>query len=279
MNNKKEDKILVFLHLQKTAGTTFNNHLKHYLKKTQYIEDYSGRHVEWHSRNSFLKSLNKLSNRELNKLKIIYGHKMQKEMQTILGREVVFFTFLRNPVDWSLSMYNFLITDKIEEGEPSVFAKEGSLVSFEDWFSQQRSHYLGHNVFTRHLIEYFCNIKMGDKVLEKDFLQAKKILESFFFVGLTETFDDDAYFIYYLLGIPGGHKRKNVSKKYYNPADKSKVRDLVLEHSYWDIKLYEHAIKLNSKFKKDNSEYHKALKLIKREPSKMDYLKKYIRVK
>ena len=78
---------------------------------------------------------------------------------------------------------------------------------------------------------------------------AKRILEKFYFVGITEEFDDDAAFLFGKLRIQRFCKNHNVASRYYLPKNDKKMISLIVSRSHLDAELYDYARRLNREFK------------------------------
>ena len=67
---------------------------------------------------------------------------------------------------------------------------------------------------------------------------------------MTETFDEDALFIYSQLEVKTHFfKPQNISKKFFNPEETDAVEPLVLAKNKYDIKIFEEA---NLRHKKEH---------------------------
>jgi hypothetical protein len=85
-----------------------------------------------------------------------------------------------------------------------------------------------------------------------------RLLDIFFFVGLTDTFEEDALFLYSLLGVKKIFFRsQNISKKYVDPGQAETVKPLVFGKNEYDLGIYSKAVQLHNKMISSNPSYHR----------------------
>jgi hypothetical protein len=88
-----------------------------------------------------------------------------------------------------------------------------------------------------------------------DVKSLKNLLKNFYFVGITENYDEDSLFLYYKLGIKKFYENQNVSKKYYTKNNFFKIKNRIRisgETKELSNNLYTLCIAKNKKFKKNN---------------------------
>lgn len=148
--------MIVFVHIEKTAGTT----LKFNLRNT-----FGKRHCDTkkNKKQIFDQRDLEFAQKVFGKIDCISGHNLVEPTTHLAGSETFFITFLRDPIERSASYYQ----DHCLRGKYKI--------SFEDWMKEDKRH----NMQTKRIA--------GSNDLEK----AKKILyENYQFVGLTERFDE-----------------------------------------------------------------------------------------
>ena len=207
------------------------------------------------------------------------------------NREVRYITFLRDPIKRAISHYNFrrqrfdkilirkeFLVDsvkhstfkknlrrlkKLEEKFKIEFFKNKNLRSFYEWYLFKDK--LLQNFMFKFLFSHFFYIGNGDlssndgefgnikgiKINNENFKKLRKILDKFYFIGLTENKEDFLY-LYYLLGIKKYFPKSNVSKKYYVPKHIDKIKKSLFSKNKYDIKLYDYVKEFREKNKDFN---------------------------
>jgi len=246
-----------FYHIQKTGGTTLRENLKVALQEkllSLYIDKgffNNAREME--------KYLEGLSEKDKATLRAVIGHFVSKDRIRYFSRNIRTIVFLRNPADTLVSFYNHFRRDyetnqKKNLNYFSIFSDSGDVLSFWEWFEKHKK-----------LSSFYCDLiingfseNKGSADNDSDKIkEAKKILEDFYFVGITEN-PMDFLFVYKLLGIQNIDlsKKHNISTKYFIPDDYEEFRAEISSKCKLDIELYEYARELNKKFK-DSDEYKK----------------------
>lgn len=153
--------LLVFSHIPKTAGTSFNYLLRGYFGSSLLAARHRGGVTATYTKDNLLRD-----SRYFRHLRCVSGHSLKPyEPLDINGYQLRWFTFLRNPVDRLISHYIHQLTSNVDLYN----------VGIEEWMARfNRS-----NLMTRHIAG------------EEDVEMAIDILTSrFSFVGFTEHFKD-----------------------------------------------------------------------------------------
>jgi hypothetical protein len=255
-----ERPLYVFVHVPKTAGSTVLKHLRKNLGDGCVLEFSPKLLGLRESANSsqyevavkeYLRGMNK---KERENLSVVYGHCLPSNLDRLVGRAVYRFTFLRDPVSRSISLYNYYrglyengINDIDERWHlEDILINNGSIPSFKEWFvSKYLKKTSDYSLHTQ--AEYFR--KFG-------YLRSTKYYEAlarFDFVGITEHFEDDAYYLYDLLGVTRLFSDQNKSRKYFVPTklDRVKLAAALID----DYRLYRAARVVNRRFRKQNMGY------------------------
>jgi len=243
----KEDDILYFLHIPKTAGTTLISILDSFF-------DYDTIYPEqlWH---------NLLKNRltDFSKCRLIRGH-FGFGLCRLLPKKPVIMTMLRNPVDRYISGIEHKIRDPDPRFEPKSEMKHKSPLEilndpessgFEDLQCRQIG--LDPDILSitkswEH--EELANFKYpqvlqkaSKKVSRDKLLQdAKTRLSEFEFVGISERFEDSVSLLFFTFGWRPIHNiwKLNVTPKKIKKTDVPKETiNRILESNQLDSKLYE----------------------------------------
>lgn len=267
---KKENNFLyVFLHVPKTGGGTFNQHLKKNLKK------------------EFARPLEIINNqKDKNKVKIISSHDTYyRTHKLISNRKPRYIVFIRDPAERIVSAYNYSMNNFSEK----------DLVSFNKWYKTQinnemcrfldrklkgktgiqvssTSYKLMRGFKLRKSIKNLLFAKSifkkllffrGKKLQKKEFENAKKLLNKCWFIGITKELDKDLPSLFKKLGVPQKYKISHKAVKNLNKDNKDldfvkkrfilddKIRKKLYNDNEFDFELYKYAKKLNQKTRKN----------------------------
>ena len=163
-NQNNKWPLYIFVHVPKCAGISFRIHIENNFRSEeilkiyckQRIETENGESIFLYNRNDIDNYLKSLTERQRDKIKVIYGHDVYYGIHKYFDKEPRYFTFLRNPVDRAISLYNFkrwTATDpdyykkyiipvapspetRLKEMREEVF-ENGNLLSFESWFEKK----------------------------------------------------------------------------------------------------------------------------------------------
>ncbi|MGB5982842.1 MAG: sulfotransferase family 2 domain-containing protein [Nonlabens sp.] len=224
----KSEKNIIFLHLPKNAGTTFKSILsKYYDKENIFQVGYNSSGI-WN-----MEELKSSPKEELAKINLLQGH-FNYGIHEIFERDFRYITMLRNPIERTISFYNYI--------------------------RRQKEHRLLSAVQNRTLLECITEIRdfdvingqarklsgthNEDKMLD---LALKNIDQHFDFVGIQERFDESLILL---------HKTYNWNKIFYKSLNKtSKQSEIspelisaITETNEIDMKLYEI---INQRFTKE----------------------------
>jgi len=276
-NMKKEQKnpIYLFMHVPKCGGSTFVKHIKSNFKKEETLNLYPLQEVhhkvpgyEHLKRPGDVKNyLQLLEDTKKDNIKVIYGHNVFYGIHEYFSKPSRYVTFLRHPVarilsDYNMGLYLFdlfkkgLINDDQQKtlNRRYFIGSSGKMRPFEEWIDSARTG-VNHAVFFLHARGFLDKQIIED--MTREHLEAtKKLLEKFYFVGITENFNEDAAFLYGKLGIRNFCENHNVAPRYYLQKNDKKMIDLIISKNQLDAELYEHAKKLNREFKKQNKYFY-----------------------
>lgn len=259
--------LYIYLHLFKCAGITIRTHIKACIDKDKQAMFYD----PYDESKQYLSSL---TQEKKEKLEILFGHRTYYGMHEFFpDREVRYVTFFRNPVDRMISQYNYNLgrlkfgKEELSDKELKRFNREfvcdGKERSFEEWLfwnPRELSDFTCKNLFKCIHARQAAhrNVLIDNETLK----HMKKILDKFYFIGMTEN-PEDFRFLYHELGVNKLYPNENISKNIFVPRDYGKIAELVLSRSKYDEELYKHALKLNKKFKQEHKDFAKNVRALK----------------
>lgn len=230
------DMIYIFLHMPKSAGTTFRYHIENNFPPDEIAGLY---HTEGNrlTRDDVFAKISALSATQKQKLRVVYGHEVYYGVHALFDRPCRYVTFLRDPIEKTISFYNY----RMQQGIRKKRIDETRLPSFEEWLQDSPGM---HDGMLGDLVKY--GFADGYDVSAPSL---RAIVDKFYFIGTTESFDDDALFLYHEMGIRRFFRDQNKSQRYLSPADLERVRQVIAEKTALDRRVYEQAVAWNREFK------------------------------
>ncbi len=242
-------KQIVFIHIPKTGGMSIHKMLSKAIFNTDNYMHY----------NSLL-NLIQDSNRRLYPL--VSGH-FFFDAYKILSKDIIMFTFLRNPINRIISAYefmkahpevwlgkfaqetltNFLTNDFVRHSVCNLQTKLlGLEINFQTYYSQFINKKITKEEYYN-LINSLTYLEVTDRELER----AKQNLEKLFFVGFTETLSSDVKRLFSKLGIDCPEiLHENRTPNHVRNREKYSKDEIALieEYNKYDIELYNYALKI-----------------------------------
>ncbi|MED4116868.1 sulfotransferase family 2 domain-containing protein [Priestia megaterium] len=209
-----EKKLIIFMHIPKTGGTTLND-----IFKKSYAENEIYDHVPLEAmRNHF----SQLKEEDKKEIKAISGHHFYG-IHDLFSKPYTYFTMMRNPIERVISLYYFLKT------YPGYYEENMRNMSFEeyiDWDPQARNGQ----------IHQICG-QNSQLSLEK----AKENLKVFEVVGITEMFNESLLLLKNKFNWANiEYKKENVTKSRPRISEVSpKIIKKIEKNNELDIELYE----------------------------------------
>jgi hypothetical protein len=222
-------RVLVFLHLPRTAGTTLARFLRSKFAPAEVFHPYL---AAGETLAEQLPALRALSRRTRDRLRLVLAGHAEFGQHEALGSSVRYLTVTRNPVDRVVSTYRFLHDHPDDPLYPQVVGEGMSLASFVRSKSAK-----GINDWqVRCLAGVPRNApEWGSDVLEK---AKRNIEEHFAVVGVTERFPEMIVLLGRLFGWRDLHYATlNTSSSTAPCTDED--RRLILERNQLDQKLHE----------------------------------------
>lgn len=193
----REDDVLFFLHIPKTAGLSLISLLDAQFTEEEILELHSAP-----SPNAF----NRYTNNQIAKIKLVRGHYLfgpydQRIYERIVQNPLII-TILRDPVERTISAYRHLLRHPWELPE-----LEEKGMSLNDFVRHPGFYPRVVNRQTRMVVGAFPGVPRSyddtQAMSDESLLQiAKEHVEQFAFVGVTERFVDSVHLIHKIFGWP-----------------------------------------------------------------------------
>lgn len=245
-------KQVVFIHIPKTGGLSVHKML------SLAMFD-----VDKYKRFNSLKELVADTNRRLYPL--VSGH-FFFDAYKILSKEVIIFTFLRDPIKRVISAFEFMKSHpevwlgELAQGslrdflshpyvQKSINNVQTKLLGFEINFGKYYSQLINKEINQEEYYRIFETF-ITMEVTEKDLERAKYNLEKLFFVGFTETLSQDVEYLFSKLGLECPNiVYENRTPEHVRNRERYTKDEIALieELNKYDIELYNYAW---TKFKK-----------------------------
>jgi hypothetical protein len=259
--------LYIHLHIPKTAGYTFRYHVSKNIPKDQQIflcYEFLGLDLfkpplkyEIYKKSAF-NFIKKLTKEKRDNIKIIHGHTVPYGINELFDREPRYFTFVRNPVDRTASIYNHL--SYLNEIEGSEIRKKeyyekyllinGIDPGFKKWLREKYIRELSYPHFSQavYLKEFgYINGQINEENIMKG-------LSKFYFIGQTENFNSESMYFFSELGMRKFFIDQNISHKKIINYD-SKVIKEIQNRNLLDSYLYNQSGYVNKLFKKEHPEF------------------------
>jgi hypothetical protein len=213
-----ENKIAIFVHIPKTAGSTLRSILK---------KQYDSPEICFGNKEEMISKLNNFSEEKWEQIKCINGHILFGIHQYLSNRPYVYYTMLRDPVEHVISEYYYILREPHNMAHDKV-----KNMSFEEFITSDEFKGRTSNRQT-------CFIS-GER--KNDLSHAKENLSQYFsVVGITEMFDESVFLMGKELGWKGVSykKKKNVTQNRPKSDEFPKhVIEIIKENNELDIELY-----------------------------------------
>jgi len=228
------NKKLIFLHIPKTAGSTFHMILNKRYKPHEIKNLFGSRYSE-----PEIKSFIEAPVETKKNIRLLKGH-MPYGMHNYLPDESKYISVLRNPVERVISQYYYIkkntynpLHNQVEKDGMSIseFVSSGISVGMNN----------GHCRFLNGDLDEYKFNQCDDILLDQ---VKENIRKNFIWLGLTERFDESVLVLSKLLGwkSPPYYIRENVSKNRKSRDSISKEEiSIIEEYNSLDMNLYSFA--------------------------------------
>lgn len=248
---RKSD-LYVFLHLHKTAGMTFLANVRRNFEEDEYLRLYAGSvglKLDDHASDQGWDRAaieEYVRSHASPRIRLVYGHMVYSGIHEYFGDDRVpfYMTFLRDPVERVISLYAY----HLRFGGAWHQELVENPWSIEEWLEQSSMLWRSDGQ-VRQLLWHAHGEALQDQALTRAHLDdAKRLLERFAFVGTTETFEQDAAYLYAKLGLRRFHGEPVVNATPDKDDVPAGVRAQIAERNRLDGELYEFATALRESF-------------------------------
>jgi hypothetical protein len=181
--------------------------------------------------------------------RVAYGHMAYYGLhrQVTWSVEPRYVVFLRDPVERIISLYYYLRDISKNYWHYEITEARWDL---EAWLEKSRALW-HHNGQVRQLLIGTDDSVSTDRELTSEHLEtAKRHLRSFWFVGLTQTFRPDAYYLYGKLGLRKFTADDRINANPNKPEVSPELRRSIAEQNLLDVELYEEACRQRSAWRR-----------------------------
>lgn len=223
-----EDEQLCFIHIPKTAGTTFTSILDAKFNQADICPA-----AVW-------SELVQLSPAELATYKLLRGH-FYYYVHKFLPQKPVYITMLRDPIERVISGYEFMRRHRPSRPEGLPTHEKALTMSLKEYVCDPTVPGIT-NAQTRHISLNLYKELSEDLTHPKWLESAKQNLEEFAFVGVTEQFDNSMSLLAYIFGWNPLVEYQNLMvapKRLRQEALSTDVIDAIAERNQLDIALYQ----------------------------------------
>lgn len=255
--------LYIFVHIPKTAGTTFIKNITKNLKPEEKLElnpETLGISDKI-NKARIVKAFEKLARKKkLDKIRFIYGHAIPYGIHKYFEREARYITFARNPARRIASQYNYLtgqyrhgLDRKLQKRFKDIYFVKGGAKNFMGWYKQK---FLVEDADLTLLNTFQFLNKLGyvskESKTESDLI---KDLKKFYFIGITKNFANDSLFLYKQFDIKKFFFSENVSEKTVDITKRAGLRKQIEKDHPKSKSLFLAAQKLHQKFITKHPEY------------------------
>jgi|GEM_PF-4737932 len=230
-----DEQQVVFLHIPKTAGTTFMNLLYHFFPKTTFCPWYYMDNIP----------------DKIEGYKVYAGHLYYDVIRRFVKQDAFYLTFLRDPIERTISNYYEIKKDAEKSPEkysdfPDTLEKFIFDPNYANQLTNLQTRLLSQEMAFSDLTElsqvwhrYNDAISIHEDVTDE---QVRSVLDRLHFVGITERFNESLALLFYTLGWEPIFDQERLNIGTYQAKAKNlpaHVLARIIDMNRQDIKLYE----------------------------------------
>jgi hypothetical protein len=228
--NLKEEEVLYYSHIPKTAGMTFRT----------IVEDQFPCHEICPA--TLNEQILNVPMEDMPRFRLFRGHLGYTNIHTLVpGKRIINVNVLREPVARVISHYDYIRRTPTDPRYDSI--KD---ISLEDFAEKLTLGKLGKNMQTYHVAKV-ARFHLADLTPEETLEVAKESLDQFAFVGILEKFQDSLFLLSYIFGWKPilNSRKENASKKSKTGSDLPEgTLELIREQTQLDQVLYQYALEI-----------------------------------
>jgi len=244
--------VLIFIHIPKTAGTTFSAILDRNYKKSRIVSIYPNLGMT-------ASDFRRLPERLTERMECVRGH-FDYGLHKSIQRPFTYMTFLRHPAEHLRSRYNHMRTSRFHSLH--YLAKQG--MSLGEFARMPPDNFQTRTLAGIEMIPGKPHPRLSQEHLD---LARENLEKHFCEVGITERFDESLILIKKRLGLERIHYvRRNVRRRLERAEPlKSPTRQAMEENSRLDLALYDWAVaRLDGAIESKKEAFEKELSAFKK---------------
>lgn len=282
--------LYLFPHLPKTGGAAVLQNAERFFPRSKCLRlNHTHRQYYYHPTTEELcfyerdddweKLIGSLTLEEKTNVEFASGHDLPYGFHRHFPQEARYFLFIREPIARTISLYNYQryqrdVLDRMKRWDESHrrlalfsdrwFLIDGKVPSFEEWLDQS---------YDRDYPFYFTMTRSLQQLGYLEGNSIDRMFEKFFFVGITNTMNEDELFLYDRIGIGSFWANRNASHPYvlYKNLER-RIQEKIHEKNGPDFELYKKGLQINREFKEKKSDWPQIVK-------RMEWAKKRAYVK
>jgi len=262
---EKDNYLYIFLHIPKTGGTTFSQHIEESLKKEEIYSTSKLRYEKVLSKSN-PKNRQTLNEVDKNKTKVVLGHATYYGIHKLFPNRIPrYILFLRDPADRLVSSYNFEMRTKKGKNIPfwkwygaqlkneNIYfldrkfnGKEGAkanlpkftLPFFSKIFKSKKVFLFFQKIYEKYLTIFMSSKKLNELRLKN----SKTLIDNCWHVGFVSDLDNSLKYIFKEMKISANWTNENVTNSSKNFFRLSELdRERIYKENRYDKVLFDYA--------------------------------------